>query len=242
MTEYSPLPLKANLTIKEKAVLEFIDSFQKRKGISPSYQEIKDHFGFASFNSVQNYLKQLTRKGYVRSSANQKRSLQIVQPSSTLMGSPPPSLLHWQEEILSLPLLGQVAAGVPIESLKHNEFISVPRGMVRHPPKTFALRVQGDSMIEEGIWDGDTILVQQQSVANNGDIVVATIEQGATVKRFYLSRVPHGRHDEFLIELRPSNKELSSMWFSPEEVNIEGILVGLLRKYHGHNINTEASP
>ncbi|MBS1969466.1 MAG: transcriptional repressor LexA [Bdellovibrionales bacterium] len=223
MIDNSPLPL----TAKEKAFLEFVESFQKSSGISPSYQEIRDHFGFASFNSVQNYLKQLTRKGYVKNHANQKRAIQVV----TSTGPSPQSLLQSTEEVLSLPLLGKVAAGAPIESLKHDEYVQVPNHMVRNPNKTFALRVQGDSMINEGILDGDTILVQQQNNASNGDLVVATIENEATVKRFFLRTPPRGSHDELMIELRPANEKLQSMWYSPLEVNIQGILVGLLRKF-----------
>ena len=223
MIDNSPLPL----TAKEKAFLEFVESFQKSSGISPSYQEIRDHFGFASFNSVQNYLKQLTRKGYVKNHANQKRAIQVV----TSTGPSPQSLLQSTEEVLSLPLLGKVAAGAPIESLKHDEYVQVPNHMVRNPSKTFALRVQGDSMINEGILDGDTILVQQQNNASNGDLVVATIENEATVKRFFLRTPPRGSHDELMVELRPANEKLQSMWYSPLEVNIQGILVGLLRKF-----------
>lgn len=223
MIDNSPLPL----TAKEKAFLEFVESFQQSSGISPSYQEIRDHFGFASFNSVQNYLKQLTRKGYVKNHANQKRAIQIV----TSTGPSPQSLLQSTEEVLSLPLLGKVAAGSPIESLKHDEYVPVPNHMVRNPNKTFALRVQGDSMINEGILDGDTILVQQQNNASNGDLVVATIENEATVKRFFLRTPPRGSHDELMVELRPANEKLQSMWYSPLEVNIQGILVGLLRKF-----------
>lgn len=228
MIENSPLPL----TAKEKAFLEFIEGFLKSSGISPSYQEIRDHFGFASFNSVQNYLKQLTRKGYVRSQANQKRAIQIVKRSTnTSAGPSPTSLLQSTEEVLSLPLLGKVAAGSPIESLKYDEFISVPNHLVRNASKTFALRVQGDSMINEGIFDGDTILVQQQNNAKNGDLVVATVDNEATVKRFFLRTPPRGNHDELMVELRPANEKLQSMWFSPYEVNIQGILVGLLRQF-----------
>lgn len=223
MIDNSPLPL----TAKEKAFLEFVESFQQSSGISPSYQEIRDHFGFASFNSVQNYLKQLTRKGYVKNHANQKRAIQVV----TSTGPSPQSLLQSTEEVLSLPLLGKVAAGSPIESLKHDEYVPVPNHMVRNPNKTFALRVQGDSMINEGILDGDTILVQQQNNASNGDLVVATIENEATVKRFFLRTPPRGSHDELMVELRPANEKLQSMWYSPLEVNIQGILVGLLRKF-----------
>lgn len=228
MIENSPLPL----TAKEKAFLEFIEGFLKSSGISPSYQEIRDHFGFASFNSVQNYLKQLVRKGYIRSHANQKRAIQVVKPASyTTAGPSLTSLLQSKEEVLSIPLLGTVAAGLPIESLKHDEFISVPSGLVRQAHKTFALVVQGDSMINEGILEGDTILVQQQSSATNGDLVVALINNEATVKRFFLRTPPRGSPDELMVELRPGNERLQSMWFSPYEVNIQGVLVGLMRKF-----------
>jgi repressor LexA len=229
MIESLPLPL----TAKEKAFLEFVEGFQMSSGISPSYQEIRDHFGYASFNSVQNYLKQLVRKGYVKNQAHQKRAIQIVQPSpvNTSIGPSLTPLLQSKEKVLSLPLLGKVAAGWPIESLKHDEFISVPANMVRQTNKTFALRVQGDSMINEGILDGDTILVQQQASAGNGDIVVAIVENEATVKRFYLRTPPRGNPDEFMVELRPANEKFQSMWFSPYEVSIQGIVVGLLRTF-----------
>lgn len=237
----SPLPLSA----KEKAVLEFIQGFQTSSGISPSYQEIKENFGFASFNSVQNYLKQLTSKGYIKIPVNQKRAIQILQAASSLQkhsnlthlksdssaGPSHKSLLQSNEEVLLIPLQGKVAAGLPIEALTFNESIAVPSQMVRQASKTFALKVQGDSMIEEGILDGDTILVQQQSSANNGDIVVATIENEATVKRFYLRTPPRGSNDHLMVELRPANEKLQSMWYSPYEVSIQGIVVGLLRKF-----------
>jgi repressor LexA len=230
----SPLPLSA----KEKAVLEFIQGFQTSSGISPSFQEIKENFGFASFNSVQNYLKQLTAKGYIKIPSNQKRAIQVLQQASSLKkhsvtsaGSSHQPLLQSNEEVLLLPLQGKVAAGRPIEALSYNESVAVPSHMVRHASKTFALKVQGDSMIDEGILDGDTILVQQQSSANNGDIVVATIENEATVKRFYLRTPPRGSHDHLMVELRPANEKLESMWFSPYEVSIQGIVVGLLRKF-----------
>jgi repressor LexA len=230
----SPLPLSA----KEKAVLEFIQEFQTSSGISPSYQEIKENFGFASFNSVQNYLKQLTTKGYIKIPSNQKRAIQILKSANSLknhidtsVGPSQSPLLQSNEEVLLLPLQGKVAAGRPIESLNYNESVAVPSQMVRNATKTFALKVQGDSMIDEGIWDGDTILVQQQSSADNGDIVVATIENEATVKRFYLRAPPRGSNDHLMVELRPANEKLQSMWYSPYEVSIQGIVVGLLRKF-----------
>lgn len=230
----SPLPLSA----KEKTVLEFIQNFQTSSGISPSYQEIRTHFGFASFNSVQNYLKQLRAKGYIKNPSNQKRAIQVLHPANSLLsqidksaGPSQPSLLQSNEGVLLLPLLGKVAAGKPIESLNHNEFVTIPSPMVRYPDKTFALKVQGDSMIDEGIWSGDTILVQKQATAYNGSLVVATIEDEATVKRFYLQPPPRGNPDDLMVELRPANQNHQSIWYSPHEVNIQGIVVGLLRSF-----------
>ena len=240
MTKKQPLP---PLTPKEKRVLEFIESHILSSGVSPSYQEIKDHFGLASFNSVQNYLKQLTNKGYIENPVGQKRAIQILHSASSVQdslhlksvstktGSPRSQLLQARDEILSLPLLGKVAAGQPIEALKHDEFIDVPPSMVKNPGKSFALKVQGDSMIEDGIFDEDIILIQKQDSASNGDIIVATVENEATVKRFYVRPRPESGSNEKMVELRPSNSTMKSMWYSPDDVSIRGIVVGLIRKF-----------
>ena len=193
----TPLPLSE----KEKAVLEFIEILLADTGVAPSYQEIRDHFGFASFNSVQNYLKQLTQKGYVQLTSNQKRSIHILNPSHAvaervqrMVRSKPPFVVSSNskkfEEILSLPLLGRVAAGCPIEEFEHDEFVEVPPSLVRNVEKTFALKVKGSSMIDDGICDGDIIIVQKQNSALNGEIVVASIDNESTVKRFYFHMKP----------------------------------------------------
>lgn len=239
MTKKTPLP---PLTPKEKSVLEFIEEHILGSGVSPSYQEIKEHFGLASFNSVQNYLKQLTNKGYIQNPLNQKRAIQVLHSASavqeqlsksvsTKTGSPRQKLLQARDEILSLPLLGKVAAGLPIEALKHDEFIDVPPSLIKSPENSFALKVQGESMIEDGIHDEDVILVQRQTHASNGDIIVATVDNEATVKRFYLRPKPDSGSIEKWVELRPSNSTMKSMWYRPEEVEIRGVLVGLIRKF-----------
>ena len=267
-----PLPL----SFKEKNVLEFLEAYLADKGVSPTYQEICGHFGFASFNSVQRYLKQLEVKGYIRLPwANQKRAVTLLHPASTLQSavlnshdsssfssapssqeSLTPAILP--SESLSLPLLGRVAAGAPIEAVEHDEFIDVPASLVRHADRTYALRVQGQSMIDDGILDGDVILVQRQSTAQNGEIVVAMIGEEATVKRFYSHRgsknIPteaieavferlggsgggddgddtSDRVIDKLIELRPANSSMSPMWFDPSELQIRGVVVGLIRRF-----------
>jgi repressor LexA len=260
----SPLPL----SFKEKNVLEFLETYLVEKGISPTYQEICAHFGFASFNSVQRYLKQLEAKGYIRLPwANQKRAITLLHPASALQsaalgsrddsgGAPQDSLTPaiLPSESLSLPLLGRVAAGAPIEAVEHDEFIEVPSSLVRHADRTYALRVQGQSMIDDGILDGDVILVQRQSTAQNSEIVVAMIGEEATVKRFYshrgtknipqeaieavFERLGNNGDDENedraidkLIELRPANSSMSPMWFDPSEIQIRGVVVGLIRRF-----------
>lgn len=236
-----PLPL----TEKEKAVLEWIEAKLAQSGVSPSYQEIKDHFGFASFNSVQNYLKQLTNKGYIQVANNQKRAIQILHSSQTVQqvvqskvspskaGPSRASLLQTpsgREEVLALPLLGKVAAGAPIEAFEHDEFIQVPPSLVRNPSKSYALKVAGSSMIEDGIFDGDVILIQKQASASNGEIVVASIDNESTVKRFFLQTRSEDKSEK-IVELRPANSSMKSMWYQPEQVDIQGVVVGLIRKF-----------
>lgn len=231
------------LTPKESRVLKFIEEFILRRGFAPTYQEIQSHFGFASINSIQNYIRQLSQKGYVNlPKSNSKRSLQVLRSSETTRrhleelqpqspsqntGSSRASLLQAQGETLSLPLMGRVAAGQPIERIEHDEFIDVPPSMVRNAAKTFALKVEGDSMIEDGILDGDIILVQEQNQANNGEIVVAVVDEEATVKRFYLD----SSQAKPRVELRPANSKMQSMWFSYEQVGLRGVVVGLIRNF-----------
>lgn len=235
MKKKLPLP---PLTLKEKAVLEFIEDSLFSFGISPSYQEIREHFGFASFNSVQNYLKQLSNKGYIQNAAHQKRAIIVLNSArstqeqmntivSTTIGSPKSKLLQSDPEILSLPLLGQVAAGIPLEAIQHDDFFQVSRHMVKNPSKSFALTVQGDSMIEDGIFNNDILLVEEQPSAFNGQMIVASIDQESTVKRFYKGTGANSHQ----IELRPSNKSMKSMWYHADQVQIRGKVIGLFRQF-----------
>lgn len=233
-SHHKPLP---PLTEKEKAVLEMIEISLAERGLSPSYQEIRDHFGFASFNSVQNYLKQLSTKGYIQIPSHQKRAIQVLSPSHSVQSamkaqrqqaSMTNSNRSTGPEALELPLLGKVAAGLPLESFDHDEFIDVPVSLVRNPAKTFALKVSGSSMIDDGIHDGDILLVQKQTTATNGEIVVASVENESTVKRFYLrDKDSSGK----IVELKPANSSMKSMWYPPQQVKIQGIVVGLVRKF-----------
>lgn len=230
------------LSPKEIKFLHFIENHIRENGFSPSYQEICDHFHFASFNSVQNYLKQLIRKNYLKMEANQKRAIQLLYPlnesplrfmknqkaetASPSKGSRTTKLLQKRPSvsgILSLPLLGAVAAGQPLESYRHEETVDVPASMVKSPTKSYILKVEGESMIDEGICNGDYLLVFDSPVAANGDLVVAKIQDEATVKRIYFHKNE--------VELRPSNSTMASMWYPAKDVAIRGLVQGLIRHY-----------
>lgn len=239
------LSLTAPLTPKEKTVLEFLEMYARHNGYAPTYQEICKHFGFASFNSAQRYLKQLEAKEYISlGGGNQKRAISLLQSASayqeavedrtssarradTKVEAPSRS----EGELFQIPMLGRVAAGAPLEAFDHDEFIDVPASLMKNPDRTYALRVQGQSMIEDGIFEGDVILVQRQSQAENGEIVVAVVPsevgtEEATVKRFYAKSKASKK-----IELRPANSTMTSFWYEPGEVQIRGIVVGLIRKF-----------
>jgi repressor LexA len=224
------------LTPKEIRFLEYLEQFIGQRGFSPSYQEICDHFEFASFNSVQNYLKQLSRKNYLKLEAHQKRAIQLcysldrsplrVQQSFNKNTSSKKNQ-ESASSFFKLPLLGTVAAGRPLEHLEHGEFVEVPASMAVHPEKTYALRVSGESMKDEGILDGDLILVLDTPSASSGDLVVAKLEEEATVKRIYF----HTKKNNGPIELRPSNSQFQSLWLEPHQVQVRGRVQGLIRSY-----------
>lgn len=217
-------------------------------GLAPTYQDIKSHFGFGSFNSVQRYLKQLRSKGYVNMlGGNQRRGITLLRPASALKQSlalileqkqttfavstpiKAPVLDRPTQELLSLPLLGKVAAGRPLESLAHEEFIDVPPSLVRKPAQSYSLKVVGSSMIGDGIFQDDILIIEEAKVAQNGEIAICIVDNEATVKRFYLRQGAGLANPQ--VELRPSNADMDSMWYSPEQVEVRGIVVGLLRKF-----------
>lgn len=263
-----PLPQNLKpLSPKEKGVLDFVTAYFLENGHSPSYQEIKDHFGLASFNSVQNYLKQLQNKNYLRLFPGQKRCIEILQTSDFFkdkilniskktefpsdsptkllqnLSKPLPAVLNLkgQKEVLSsphfsratageFPYLGRVAAGNPIERQLENETLDVIPLLVKQPESTFIVKVEGDSMMDEGINDGDFILVQEQNHAKNGDIIVASVDNEATVKRIYY-KSKSNLNEKQKIELRPSNSKMKSFFYEPDQVTIKGTVVGLVRKF-----------
>jgi len=198
------------LTEKQKAFLGYISSYVEDWGRSPSFEEICSHFGFTSYNTVTTYLKTLEQKGYIRlpHKKNQKRAIEVISPVETRR--------------LEFPLLGRVAAGRPIEAVEEVDVIEIPPSMLGKGDH-FVLQVKGDSMKEDGILDGDFIVVRRQATAENGQTVVALINNQATVKKYY-QRKAH-------VELRPAHTDMEPLIISQGDLRIEGRVVGVMRHY-----------
>jgi repressor LexA len=199
-----------SLTKRQREILDYVESFLENYGYSPSFEEIASFFGYSSLATVHEHLSNLERKGFLRKNYNKSRSLELVPAEGTLA--------------VDLPLLGNVAAGLPIEAIQEQETISVPHDMLRSG-NNYVLRVRGDSMVDEQIRDGDFIVVNSRQTADNGEMVVALINgDSATVKKFYRER--GGR-----IRLQPANETMQPMYFDEAEVRIQGVVVAVIRKY-----------
>ena len=196
------------LTPAQDRVYQFVKEYIEGNGHSPSYEEIRTNLGFKSLNAVFKHLKQIEDRGYLRNpSKNRKRVLELV---SVQTGGG------------SIPFLGVVAAGAPIEAVEASESIEAPDHLLGNGVN-FALMVKGESMIDDGIRDGDILIVTRQPKAENGQTVVAMVNGEATVKKFY----HHGKQ----IELRPANESMKPILAPADEVEIVGVVMGLMRNY-----------
>lgn len=192
-------------------ILEFIEQFTKENDYAPSYREIADNFGFSSVATVAEHVENLKLKGYLSSGESGYRSLRVtevnVHPDSTFMG-------------FTIPLLGAIRAGRPIEAIKTDETLEIPRDMMSR--NVFALKVRGDSMVDDGILDGDYVIVEPCTNPRNGDIVVALISKDdVTLKRFY--------REKDHIRLQPANKKYQPI--RVKKVTIQGKVRGVIRKF-----------
>jgi repressor LexA len=200
------------LTKRQKEILDHIGEFIENRGYAPSFEEIAEHFGYSSLATVHEHLSNLERKGYIRKAYNESRSIELVESESAPATVP-------------LPLLGTVAAGLPIEAVQDDEALSVPPDMVRRGRENYVLRVQGNSMIDEQIRDGDYIVVASQDTAEDGQMVVALVRgDSATVKKLY-------REAGNRIRLQPANPTMSAIVEDARDVEIQGVVVGVIRKY-----------
>ncbi|MFC1632745.1 transcriptional repressor LexA [Patescibacteria group bacterium] len=200
------------LTKKQRQVLDYVQEFTADKGYAPSYREIADNFKLSSVATVHEHIRNLEKKGFVSCENNEARSLQVVEPA----------LVDFDSDGSEVQLAGIITAGQPIEAIEEKETVVVPPIFIKNTKKYYALRVKGESMIEDGIFDGDIVVLEQIDQANNGDIVVALIDnEYATLKRWYKEK-DH-------IRLQPANSTME-----PLKVNnavVQGRVVGMIRNY-----------
>ncbi len=195
------------LTKKQKYILDYLTQFITDNGYAPSYREIGEHFDLSSVATVAEHIDTLTVKGYLRRGTNSEaRSLQLTP--------------NWETEAFSVPLMGAIAAGSPIQAIRTNESIDIPRDMAG--PNVFALRVRGNSMIEDGIFDGDFVIIEQIDRPKNGDIVVALVDrENVTLKRFY--------QENHRVRLQPANHEMKPIYV--KNITVQGKVKGVIRKF-----------
>lgn len=207
--------MKSALTKKQRKTLDYIISFIEQKGYSPSYREIANGLKLSSVATVAQHVDTLVEKGFLEKGSNSARSLIPVEEVEASINEPG----------VSLPILGLIAAGNPIETITgHQDTLEVPAFMVGSR-NSYVLQVKGQSMIEDGIHDGDYIVVQEKEVPSNGDTVVALINNGeATLKKYY----KEGNR----IRLQPANSAMEPIYVEPgTPLKIQGVLIGLIRKY-----------
>lgn len=227
------------LTAKQHELLRFIQRKLEETGISPSFEEMKDALDLKSKSGVHRLISALEERGFLRRLPNRARALEVLREPENVAAerksaalpdnvvrmptapraAPPPA-----NDVIEIPLHGRIAAGVPIEALEGQSTLPVPAALLG-AGEHYALEVSGDSMIEAGILDGDYALVKRTEVARDGDIVVALVRgEEATLK--YLHR------DAGMIRLDPANGAYDPQVYSPHEVQVQGKLAGLLRRYH----------
>ena len=201
---------------RQKQVLNFISQFIQKNNTSPTLQEIATAMGLSSLSTVHEHLATLERKGIIKKYEGSVRGIEIVSDiiDTTLQG-------------IGLPLVGYIAAGEPIEAIENSlETVMVSADLVSKSKRCYVLQVKGDSMIDQGIFDGDYVVIQQQETANDGDIVVALIDNNfATLKSFY--NEGGGR-----IRLQPANSKMDPIYVASKNLKIQGKVTGVVRKYN----------
>lgn len=202
------------LTARQRAVLEYIRRHQLERGVAPTHREICDRFGFSSYGTAYKHLRLLAEKGYLKREPHQRRGMVLLPPAGE---APAPASDR-------LPFLGRIAAGRPIEAVREEESVAVPEHLVGGRRQDhFVLRVAGDSMVDEGVHDGDWIVVERREAAASGEMVVALVGHDVTLKRFY----PQGE----MVRLQPANAALPPLLVPAREVRVQGVVVGLMRRF-----------
>lgn len=224
------------LTAKQHELLLFIQKRLEETGISPSFEEMKEALDLKSKSGVHRLISALEERGFIGRLANRARALEVLKQPEDVMASraandtaktiitPPASTPYAANDVIEIPLHGKIAAGAPIEALEGNQVLPVPAALLGAGDH-YALEVSGDSMIEAGIFDGDFALVKRTNTARDGEIVVALVRgEEATLKYLH--------HDGGKIRLDPANAALDPQIYSDSEVEVQGKLAGLLRRYN----------
>ena len=217
------------LTAKQHELLQFIQGRLGDSGVSPSFDEMREALELKSKSGVHRLISALEERGFIRRLANRARALEVLRMPDTKgpavaegrsAYTPPPRAAN---DTVEIPLHGRIAAGTPIEALQGTEMLAVPAALLG-PGEHYALEVAGDSMVEEGILDGDFALIHRQDTARDGEIVVALVnEEEATLKTF--------RREGQMIRLDPANRQYDPQRYQPNQIRIQGRLAGLLRRY-----------
>ena len=200
------------LTERQRDILQFIREYQREKGIAPTHREICDRFGFSSYGTVYKHLSLLEKKGLIRRDWNQKRGVELIEKPAS---DPAPG-------VRELPLFGTIAAGMPLEVQQSDETITVPERLTTRG-ENFVLKVRGDSMMDDGIHDGDYVIIARREQAQNGEMVVANVNGEVTLKRLY-------REGE-RIRLQPANALMNPIYAHARDVSVQGVVVGLMRRF-----------
>ena len=220
------------LTIKQRALLNFLEEFQNKYKASPSYDEMRQALGLASKSGIHRLISGLEERGFIRRLINRARAIEIIKTESEIREvisnrQNETNIIRTEIGISSqieLPMLGRIAAGTPIEAISDpSSFLSIPANFISSG-EHFALEIVGDSMINAGIYDGDTVIIRKTEEASNGDIVVALVDgQEATLKTF--------RRESGRVALEAANPIYETRYFTSNQVKIQGKLSGLIRKY-----------
>jgi repressor LexA len=214
------------LTRKQHELLLYIDGRLAETGVSPSFEEMKDALDLKSKSGVHRLISALEERGFIKRLANRARALEVLkvpEMKGAVVGKAPAQPPRAANDILDIPLHGRIAAGTPIEALQGTDTLPVPAALLG-PGEHYALEVAGDSMVEEGILDGDYALIRRQDTARDGEIVVALInDEEATLKTF--------RREGQMIRLDPANRQYNPQRYRPDQIQIQGRLAGLLRRY-----------
>ena len=214
------------LTAKQRELLLFIDGRLKESGISPSFDEMREALDLKSKSGVHRLISALEERGFIRRLPNRARALEVVKlPEVRSATATPirPAAAVPANDTIDIPLHGRIAAGTPIEALQGTDSFPVPAALLG-PGEHYALEVSGDSMVEDGILDGDFALIRKVDTAHDGEIVVALIDnEEATLKTF--------RREGNMIRLDPANRNYEAQRYDPRRVQIQGKLAGLIRRY-----------